>query len=159
MELAGSDIALHFNPRFRHFSEHTIVLNTSRHGDWQTEERHKNKLSIGDTFCLRISLHHNHFLVELNDRHICHYQHRIPPNKITHLEIEGDVSVQRVKLINCEKYAYSTPAPVPTHRYAVSSTHVSSCTTCLHYSPAPTAYPPAPPPTYGIRCPFRAIPM
>ncbi|KAI1707638.1 galactoside-binding lectin domain-containing protein [Ditylenchus destructor] len=138
------DIALHFNPRFKHFSEHTIVLNTQDGGCWKREERHKNRMNIGDTFRLRIVNHHAHFLIEVNDHHVCHYEHRITPSRVTHLEIKGDVAVQRLHLYHMGKShsadVYSPPnipglSPYPSIN---QPTYVQEQT----YAPPPPAYSP-----------------
>jgi len=136
-----NDTALHFNPRFKHFSEHTIVLNTHCHGQWQTEERHKNRLHVGDTFRLRIVNHHKHFLIELNDHHVCHFHHRIPVEAITHLEIKGDVCVQRVHFINFDNCG---SAPPPLISASISPYPSLPAVQQVNYQPPPPAYSPYP---------------
>lgn len=60
---AGNDIALHLGARFGYMGETAIVLNSQQWGKWQKEERHKNKLGVGEPFRLQIVNHEKHFLV------------------------------------------------------------------------------------------------
>jgi len=95
----GQDIALHVNFRFKTF-EHTVVVNTCSGGHWQKEERHHNRLKLGDGFRVKIVNHEKHFVIEVNEHPLCHFHHRIPYQSITSLDITGDAHVHRVHMLN-----------------------------------------------------------
>jgi hypothetical protein len=65
----GEDVVLHLNPRFKFF-EDTIVLNSRSYAGWGTEERHRNRMSVGDQFRIRIVCHHSNFLIYVNDKEV-----------------------------------------------------------------------------------------
>uniref|UniRef100_A0A915N2N8 Galectin n=1 Tax=Meloidogyne javanica TaxID=6303 RepID=A0A915N2N8_MELJA len=96
----GDNVVLHFNPRFK-FLEDTIVLNSKTYAGWGTEERHRNRLSLGDSFRIRLVCHHSHFLIQVvNDKEVANYEHRLSPSMVRGLEVDGDISLQRVQMIN-----------------------------------------------------------
>ncbi|KAL3075673.1 hypothetical protein niasHS_012503 [Heterodera schachtii] len=105
----GDDVVLHVNPRFK-FLEDTIVLNNRSYAGWQKEERHRNKFAVGDTFRLRIVCHHSHFVIIVNDKEIAQFEHRMSPESVRSLEVNGDVVLHRVNLVNMAQPA-SAPAP------------------------------------------------
>nr|CAD2202570.1 unnamed protein product [Meloidogyne enterolobii] len=115
----GDNVVLHFNPRFK-FLEDTIVLNSKTYAGWGTEERHRNRLSLGDSFRIRLVCHHSHFLIQVNDKEVANYEHRLSPSMVRGLEVDGDVSLQRVQMINFPQppnphpqYPYPSPYPQP----------------------------------------------
>jgi hypothetical protein len=112
LRAAADDVALHVNPRFGHYGEHTIVLNSYERDEWKREERHSNPMRIGDQFRIRIVNHEAHFLIELNDRERFHFTHRLSAGAITRLDVEGDVSLQRVQLIGLNTVSRQYP-PAP----------------------------------------------
>nr|CAD2157762.1 unnamed protein product [Meloidogyne enterolobii] len=87
---------------------------------WGTEDRHRNRLSLGDSFRIRLVCHHSHFLIQVNDKEVANYEHRLSPSMVRGLEVDGDVSLQRVQMINFPQppnphpqYPYPSPYPQP----------------------------------------------
>lgn len=94
----GSDVAFHFNPRFRHKE---IVRNTFQDGDWGPEEKkcHGFPFAPGVHFDLLIRVLDAAFDVAVNGQHHVQYQHRLQPLQcVSHLGIEGDVLLASCKL-------------------------------------------------------------
>ncbi|KAH7712507.1 galectin [Aphelenchoides avenae] len=95
---AGNDVALHLSARFGYMGESAIVLNTQQSGKWQEEERHGNKLGVGEPFRLQIVNHEKNFLVRihLNGQNLCQFKHIVPATSIASLKIRGDLKVHKV---------------------------------------------------------------
>lgn len=86
--------ALHFNVRF---NESCVVRNTCQHGSWGSEERHGgNPFQRGVPFDLAIHIKHNHIKINVNGRHFCDFNHRIPMHHINTLHIDGGVGITSV---------------------------------------------------------------
>ncbi|KAF7634227.1 Galectin [Meloidogyne graminicola] len=142
----GDDVVLHFNPRFK-FLEDTIVLNSRTYVGWGTEERHRNRLSLGDSFRIRLVCHHSHFLVQVNDKEVANYEHRLSPQMIRGIEVDGDVSLQRIQMINfpqppIPQPQYPSPYPSPQYPPPPAPYDPLMSTTS---NPTPTNMPPIPP--------------
>lgn len=92
---AGGDIALHFNPRF---GEKTVVRNHQSGGAWgDTEERDGEfNLKKGQTFDIIFTNAGPAYNIYLNGAPYCSFNHRIDADRITGLEITGDIQLQNV---------------------------------------------------------------
>ncbi|XP_040192611.1 galectin-9 [Rana temporaria] len=90
--------AFHFNPRF---DEHSIVRNSKLNDSWGNEERQMPSFGIGfaagQGFVIEIVCEQHAFRVNVNGKHVCNFNHRVPLNQINTLEIEGDVALQHVQ--------------------------------------------------------------
>ncbi|KAH7702847.1 galectin [Aphelenchoides avenae] len=93
---AGNDIPLHLSARFGYMGESAIVLNAQQSGKWQEQERHENKLGVGEPFRVQIVNHEKNFLIHLNGQNMCQFKHVIPATSITSLKIRGDLKVHKV---------------------------------------------------------------
>ncbi|CAI4223886.1 unnamed protein product [Auanema sp. JU1783] len=102
VELVTSDgIAFHMSNRMSvGGGEHTIVLNTQRHGKWEKEERHSQCFHFGRPFQLELIAHHKHLSVYVGGHHVCdfHIRHSNDLHHVRSLVIRGDVRVSEVQL-------------------------------------------------------------
>lgn len=88
------DIALHFNPRFQ---ENIIVRNIYQNGQWGDEERTGGSpLKAGSDFTLKIICEDRGYRIYINDTEYTFFNHRIPPQSITHLRIKGHMTLHKV---------------------------------------------------------------
>ncbi|XP_064157153.1 uncharacterized protein LOC135235529 isoform X4 [Anguilla rostrata] len=95
--VAGDDLPLHFNPRFRGWQ--MVVFNTYKNG-WQSEERPSEMpFSVGGAFDLIFNVTLKGYQVIVNGCVLHMYKHRIPVDRVTALAIGGDVSVESLVII------------------------------------------------------------
>lgn len=94
----SGDIALHFNPRF---SEEKVVRNSQENGGWGSEEKEGNfpfKHDVG--FDLLIKNESYSFQVYVDGERFCTFGHRMDPNSITRLEVDGDeLELQAIQVL------------------------------------------------------------
>ncbi|XP_035239585.1 uncharacterized protein LOC118208806 isoform X1 [Anguilla anguilla] len=106
-QMKCSDIALHFNPRFRHHE--MVVFNSFQHG-WKREERvHTMPFRKGASFELVIAVTPIGYQVLVNGLEFYLFRHRIPIDKVRALEIAGDVTVQTFTIIKGEEEIPAQP--------------------------------------------------
>ncbi|KAG8237893.1 hypothetical protein J437_LFUL017041, partial [Ladona fulva] len=85
------DIALHLSPRF---SENFIMRSSLQNQSWSGEETHGSMLlARGQPFEVLILCESNCYKIALNNQHFGEYMHRIPYNRVSHLTIDGDVTL------------------------------------------------------------------
>ncbi|CAH0698386.1 unnamed protein product [Spodoptera exigua] len=90
----GEDIAFHFNPRF---TQNCVVRNHYDCSKWGVEEISDSlPMKSGDCFEALIYCYYNFFKVEVNGKFVCEFTHRIPYRKITHILVDGDVTVEEI---------------------------------------------------------------
>ncbi|XP_038069739.1 galectin-4-like [Patiria miniata] len=92
-----SDVALHFNPRFK---DKTIVLNTLRNTRWDWREQRPKigfPLVPNGTYEIMFLCEKDKFNVAMNGLHLFEYKHRLPFQNISALEIAGDCDVIEVQ--------------------------------------------------------------
>uniref|UniRef100_A0A3B4D7I6 Galectin n=1 Tax=Pygocentrus nattereri TaxID=42514 RepID=A0A3B4D7I6_PYGNA len=95
----GDDVAFHFNPRFNEDGKQVIVRNTRIKGVWGHEERKLPffPFSPGRPFVMKISCTSSEFIVEVDDRYLLSFTHRMKDlHHIKTLAIEGDVVLKYV---------------------------------------------------------------
>lgn len=96
---AGADVALHFNPRFGGLIEKAIVVrNSYRGGVWDdVEERHGEMPFEKDhAFTVTFQTEADQFKIFVNDKEFAQFKHRVPPEGINKISIEGDVDLQSI---------------------------------------------------------------
>ncbi|XP_046393744.1 tectonin beta-propeller repeat-containing protein [Ischnura elegans] len=110
-------IALHLNPRFESDNCVSVVCNSMVNGTWQEEERPENcELAPGNDFIITIGTNNDCFQVHIQGQQvmadnvsICSsssaapltsttlcFNHRISPNSISLIEINGDATITTV---------------------------------------------------------------
>ncbi|XP_060779272.1 uncharacterized protein LOC132887734 isoform X2 [Neoarius graeffei] len=86
----GDDIAFHFNPRFGSIT----ALNSFRNGSWETEENAPDEpFTTGGAFQIFIAINSNGYEVYVNGLKHCTFKHRIPLDKVSALNVNGDISL------------------------------------------------------------------
>ncbi|XP_037869369.1 tectonin beta-propeller repeat-containing protein [Bombyx mori] len=90
IETEVSEIPFHFNVRF---DEKIVVCNTKNFGSWGTEERHELPLAVGQEFNIEIYCHAQAFSVIINNKSYCIYEHRLNPESITSVTIQGPLKL------------------------------------------------------------------
>ncbi|CAH0698397.1 unnamed protein product [Spodoptera exigua] len=90
----GEDIAFHFNPRF---VQNTLVRNHFACSGWGTEEVSNGvPMKAGECFEVLIHCYYYNFKVEVNGIFACEFNHRIDFQKITHIMVDGDVTIHQI---------------------------------------------------------------
>ncbi|KAM3958633.1 LOW QUALITY PROTEIN: galectin-7 [Aphomia sociella] len=118
------DIALHLNFRF---VEMCVVRNHLTAMDWGVEETAGGATGQGEQFEVLLLCEPQSFKIALNGVHFSEFLHRIPFSRISHLTLDGDVTVQFIGIEGAQ--------PSPQQMY-------------MSEPPAYGAYG-APPPAYG----------
>ncbi|KAJ9585855.1 hypothetical protein L9F63_020497, partial [Diploptera punctata] len=89
-----TDILFHFNPRFK---EDVVVRNSKLCGEWGSEERGGDMvLKRGAEFTIEIQSQEDSFTVNIDGNFYTYYQHRQKPHNVTHVAINGEVSLNKV---------------------------------------------------------------
>ncbi|KPJ16624.1 Tectonin beta-propeller repeat-containing protein [Papilio machaon] len=88
IETEVTEIPFHFNVRF---DENTVVCNSKVSGNWGAEERHKLPLAKGQEFSMKIVSEIKGFTVVINDEKYCSYKHRMSPETITSVLVQGQL--------------------------------------------------------------------
>jgi len=91
----GETVGVHFNPRQ---DEEDVVLN-SKVGDWQEEERGVGwfPFNRGQFFDVLFIAWDGKFMIYCDERYFTHYDFRVQPEEIFHLQITGDVTLMDVE--------------------------------------------------------------
>uniref|UniRef100_A0A3B1J9G2 Galectin n=1 Tax=Astyanax mexicanus TaxID=7994 RepID=A0A3B1J9G2_ASTMX len=85
----GDDVALHFNPLIGQ----KVTLSSFRNGKWESEESASAEpFTKGAPFTM--------FFVFVNGVKHCMFKHRIPVEKVSTLNIDGDVFINMLGYIN-----------------------------------------------------------
>ncbi|XP_004690358.1 PREDICTED: galectin-4 [Condylura cristata] len=93
-----ADIAFHFNPRFDKW--YKVVFNTQQGGRWGKEEKKRSMpFSKGAHFELVFMVLQEHYKVVVNGSPFYEYGHRIPVQMVTHLQVDGDLTLQSINFI------------------------------------------------------------
>ncbi|KAK9977222.1 hypothetical protein ABG768_019043 [Culter alburnus] len=93
---SGSDIVLHFNPRYEGGSGY-VVHNTYQNRNWGSEER-KNETPFprGQTFVLQILTTQESYKISTNGKPFSEYKHRMPFSSVDSICIGGTVELSLV---------------------------------------------------------------
>ncbi|CEF70475.1 Galectin, carbohydrate recognition domain and Concanavalin A-like lectin/glucanases superfamily domain and Concanavalin A-like lectin/glucanase, subgroup domain-containing protein [Strongyloides ratti] len=97
--------ALHFNPRFDPKKifvkcDNDIVLNSLINNIWGTEKRIENCFCNDKQFTLTIKTLKTHYEIKHNGSHIVDFMHRIPPEEVKVLYINGKIKIFSIKFEN-----------------------------------------------------------
>ncbi|BFZ07899.1 hypothetical protein BsWGS_10938 [Bradybaena similaris] len=101
--LCGSDghnNAMTFDARFSYGnSQKNVVLNTLSGGHWGTEAiEHNFPFTVNEPFEIVFKVKDECFKIIIDDEKFATYPHHIKPEKVTHLNIVGDVKLNYVKV-------------------------------------------------------------
>ncbi|XP_006871513.1 PREDICTED: galectin-4 [Chrysochloris asiatica] len=109
-----SDIAFHFNPRFDGWDK--VVFNTLQGGHWGKEEKKRSMpFSKGSNFELVFMVHAEHYKVVVNGNPFYEFEHRIPVQMVTHLQIDGDLELQSINFIGGQPAPNQGPMVTPAY--------------------------------------------
>ncbi|XP_036445334.1 galectin-6-like [Colossoma macropomum] len=98
----GDDIAFHFNPRFNEDGKQVIVRASRINDVWDFEEKELPSFPFrrGKPFEIKILCTSSEYRVEVDDRHLLNYVHRMKElDQITHLHIHHDVVLKHVHIV------------------------------------------------------------
>ncbi|XP_050312650.1 trithorax group protein osa-like [Anthonomus grandis grandis] len=143
------DTALHLSVRL---NQGYIARNSYKNGSWD-DEQGSGKLPIGQaqSFEIIILVDPHHYKIAVNGQHFCEFPHRIPYDQVTHLLIDGDVSIT---LISFEGIALADDL-TSSQASQVNAEGPQFAPPAGQYGPPPGAYGPppgaygAPPPNFG----------
>uniref|UniRef100_A0A8C3XC63 Galectin n=1 Tax=Catagonus wagneri TaxID=51154 RepID=A0A8C3XC63_9CETA len=94
----GADVAFHFNPRFDGWDK--VVFNSQQDGKWGNEEKKRSMpFRKGSAFELVIMVMPEHYKVVVNGDPFYEFGHRIPVQMVTHLKVDGDLTLQSINFI------------------------------------------------------------
>ena len=93
-----ADIALHFNPRL---DGNVTILNSKRNGEWMVEEKQSLCVNQEDGGVVKafvenqgvqivIKSEEGFFNIFVNGMAFCRFAHRVKPEEITHVRLQGD---------------------------------------------------------------------
>ncbi|KAK6181701.1 hypothetical protein SNE40_009505 [Patella caerulea] len=97
---AGSDLALHFDVRVNYGDTHNQVIRTHRqYGNFGPEERQQSYFPFmpNVNFDMIILVEPHCYKIAVNNQHFVEFNHRIPANSVTSLNIEGDLRLTQVR--------------------------------------------------------------
>lgn len=115
-------VAFHFNPRFaKHgggIGKHVVCRNSWKNGKWGDEERSHLDTNFcpGKSFSMAIVCYDKLYEVHVNGKLITEFRHRVPPETVDTVYVQGDIKLWDVVLansatvINCKKSIYQNPA-------------------------------------------------
>lgn len=96
---AGAEIALHFNPRFGGLLEKSLVVrNSYRGGVWDDVEERNGDMPFekDHAFTITFLSEQDQFKIIINDKEFANFKHRVSPQNIDKISIEGDVDLQSI---------------------------------------------------------------
>ncbi|NXA57323.1 LEG4 protein, partial [Nothocercus julius] len=94
---AEGPLALHVNPRF---DQAAAVFNSRQGGAWGAEQRRPlGPLARGSPFELVISVTPGGYRLLLNGSDFEEFPHRLPPEQVTTVTVDGDVQLQAVNVL------------------------------------------------------------
>jgi len=89
------DLALHLSPVFTH--PQRVVRNSLQQLQWGPEESSGgNPFTPGQQFEIIILVEYNAYKIAINGFHFTEFMYRLPFNHVSHLTIDGDVSVNYI---------------------------------------------------------------
>jgi hypothetical protein len=97
LKTQNGDIAFHLNPRFKH---NEIVRNSQLGGVWGNEEK-EGKFPLKHDVVFDLVIHNEaySYQVYVNDERFCTFAHRVDPNSIVGVEVQGDLELQSIMIV------------------------------------------------------------
>uniref|UniRef100_A0A8C6Y4Q3 Galectin n=1 Tax=Naja naja TaxID=35670 RepID=A0A8C6Y4Q3_NAJNA len=92
----GDDVPLCLRP---HINAETVGFSTLQDGRWGKEEKHMNPFQKGEQFEVIFIVHDFGYQVLVNRKTLCNYRHRIPPQNIRVISIDGDLELQSLSMM------------------------------------------------------------
>lgn len=106
------DIALHLSPVFS--PPPRVVRNSLQAQRWGPEESYGGFPFVGGQgFEVLILVEHELFKIAINGQHFAEFRHRISLQRITHLTIDGEVSISLIAFEGGSGAGYSMPSAPP----------------------------------------------
>ncbi|KAL7852481.1 hypothetical protein SRHO_G00182660 [Serrasalmus rhombeus] len=97
----GDDVAFHFNPRF--CETRSVVRDSFRNGQWENPvETPEGPFSEGGAFDIHMAINPEGYKVIVNGHRFCVFSHRIPLEKVSVLNISGDVFMNTFGIIEVD---------------------------------------------------------
>ena len=103
----------------------------------------------GQPFEVLILLDFDHMKIAINGSHFTEFRYRIPMNRISHLAIDGDVSISSINFEGSTQPSYSAPTAPP-----VAVLPPYSTSGAAPYQAMPGAFVPPPAPAYATGAPY-----
>ncbi|XP_056334915.1 uncharacterized protein lgals4 isoform X2 [Danio aesculapii] len=126
----SDDIAFHFNPQMGQ----KVFMNSFRNGAWETEESvSDNPFTKGQRFKMLTAITSAGYQVYVNDKELCTFKHRLPLERLSTLNISGNVAINSLGSIQ----NWSTSSPVTQAKSTIpslGSSHGEQSTTHLEIS-------------------------
>ncbi|XP_058243509.1 uncharacterized protein lgals4 isoform X2 [Hemibagrus wyckioides] len=92
----GKDVAFHYNPRLGQYT----ALNSFRNGNWDPEENAPDKpFTAGEAFQIIVAMKSEGYQVYVNTVNHCTFKHRMPLEKVSAINIHGDITIQLIGFI------------------------------------------------------------
>lgn len=112
------DVALHLSPVFS--PPPRVVRNSIQQHQWGPEESHGPPFPFvaGQGFEMLVLAEQNRYKIAINGAHYTEFNHRIPLHRVTHISIDGEVSII---MLAFEGTAASSAPPMPAAPVAAAS--------------------------------------
>ena len=103
------DIALHLSPVFT--PPPRVVRNSLQTQRWGPEESFGGfPFMSGQPFEVMVLIDSDHFKIAINGSHFTEFRHRLPLQRITHLSIDGDVTIGSITYEGTPQPSYAPPS-------------------------------------------------
>ncbi|XP_072288030.1 galectin-4-like [Pyxicephalus adspersus] len=95
----GTDVALHFNPRFQ--GKDRVIFNSFQSGSWGSEEKRKDGFPFhkGGHFEMNILVNPGGYQIIVNGAPFYEFRHRIPMERVECVHVAGDVTIQSITTV------------------------------------------------------------
>ncbi|KAG8143762.1 hypothetical protein E2320_000920 [Naja naja] len=97
----GANIPFHFNPHFD--GNDKIALNTFQDSKWDTEEHHEMPFQNGKHFEIIFIVNNEEYQILVNKNPFFSYKHRMPPQCVQVVSLDGDLEIQSLAVIERPK--------------------------------------------------------
>jgi galectin-4 len=109
-----ADVAFHFNPRFDGWDK--VVFNSRQGGQWGSEEKKRSMpFSKGKPFELVFMVQAEHYKVMVDGKLFYEFQHRLPLQMVTHLQVDGDLELQSINFLGGQPVPPQRPMMTPAY--------------------------------------------
>ncbi|KAI4881941.1 hypothetical protein NFI96_017381 [Prochilodus magdalenae] len=117
----ADDVAFRFSPRFRQYRDFdyircSVVCDSFRNEQWEDPEIALGEpFARGGAFDIFMAIYPERYEVAVNGHINCSFKHRIPPEKVCILNIDGDVFMNTFRIITVSHY-YQTAVHIIKHQ-------------------------------------------